>query len=162
MITSLKTVQNFKNQNSHYRLFDCKVEEAEIENLSKYDSLGSFFIRKLKPSTRPINISSPIVSPADGTNKFCGPFSGGFLQQVKDVHYSLPYFLGMKQSKGQLLHGAVQSISDLLVFENTTLYQSVIYLSPGDYHRFHSPVNWTIHTRRYTKNVPRAFILFGF
>jgi len=132
-------------------IFDCKVQEAEVENLSKYSSLGSFFTRKLKPEVRPVDPSSAIVSPADGTTTFCGPFSGGFLQQVKNVHYSLPYFLGL-QTKGQLLHGAMQNPCDLLVHkseQNTKLYQSVIYLSPGDYHRFHSPVQWTIHTRRH-------------
>ena len=131
----------------HFRLFDCKVQEAETENLSHYDSLGAFFTRKLKPSVRPINSSSSIVSPADGTSTYCGSYSGGYLEQIKGVHYSLPYFLGL-QNKGSLLHGAMPSAQSLLLNENTTLYQSVIYLSPGDYHRFHSPVSWKIHTRR--------------
>ena len=69
---------------------------------------------------------------------------------MKGVHYSLPYFLGLRGAKNQLLHGAMHDTSDLLMNKDgsTTLYQAVVYLSPGDYHRFHSPVEWTIHTRR--------------
>lgn len=132
-------------------LFDCKVEEAECQNLSQFPSLGAFFTRKLRADVRPVDPSSALVSPADGTTTFCGSFeAGGFLEQVKGVHYSLSYFLGLSAPKNQLLHGAVLDTSDLLTHKDgsTTIFQAVIYLSPGDYHRFHSPVEWTIHTRR--------------
>ena len=119
-------------------LFGCNLQEANPSSVWDYETLGSFFRRKLLPGSRPVNTSSRIVIPADGTLTFCGAYTGGSLQQVKGVFYSLPKFLGRKVEPGP---------SGLLQQSGTCLYQTVIYLCPGDYHRFHSPARWRVEER---------------
>ena len=135
------------------QLFSCKLKEAERDSLTQYTSLGDFFTRRLKPGMRPICLESPVVSPADGKITWQGKYSGGFLQQVKGVHYSLNYFLGLENSEGSYrkIHASTDDYKRLMFHkEGTSLFQCVIYLAPGDYHRFHSPADWTITKRRYT------------
>lgn len=37
----------------------------------------------------------------------------------------------------------------LLQNSKNKLYQVTVYLAPGDYHRFHSPVHWSVNFRRH-------------
>ena len=67
-------------------LFDCKIDEADCENISQYECLGDFFVRKLKPGCRTVDQSTAVVSPADGIATFNGSFEGGFLEQVIDFY----------------------------------------------------------------------------
>lgn len=148
---------------TYAKVFGCKVEEAADEELSSYPSLGDFFCRRLKPGARPVCPGAAVVSPADGTVTHAGGFHGGFLQQVKGVHYSINYFLGLENAEGSHrgLHAAldVPAASSLLRHKDgsTSLFQWVVYLSPGDYHRFHSPAEWTVHKRRYLIKIHHPF-----
>ena len=119
-------------------VFGCDVSEASPASLRAHPSLAAFFRRRLRPGCRPLSPRSRLVSPADGTVTFTGPYLGGSLQQVKGVHYSLPKFLG---------RSSYTCKESLLQNKHTGLYQVVIYLHPGDYHRFHSPVTWHVHSR---------------
>ena len=116
-------------------LFGCNLDEMEEPDLKKYENLGQFFYRSLKTDARPI-AHEEIVSPSDGTVLHYGsiPSSLGKIEQVKNVSYSVNALLGDKESR----------------FKNDSyLHYIVIYLAPGDYHRFHSPVNWSIQEARH-------------
>ena len=134
--------------------------EAEFDDLSEYRTISHFFRRRLKPGCRPI-ADSDLISPADGAVTYAGPVQGFHLHQVKGVKYDLRQFIGPLEtidsevvinieqywsllSLNESLHS---TISDNSKFGS--LNQVVVYLSPADYHRFHSPVTWTVFKRRH-------------
>nr|CAG4641672.1 EOG090X05NI [Eurycercus lamellatus] len=136
------------------RAFNCNLEEAVEGNLQNYPCLAEFFRRKLKTGVRPIDPASSVVSPSDGTVLNFGRVTAGMMEQVKGVSYSLNEFLGPAYWKNgpevqQACQTAFEYEKSLLVNKDTDLFHCVIYLAPGDYHCFHSPVNWTVNFRRH-------------
>lgn len=145
---------------SYSSAFGCNLEEAQESDLSKYQNLAAFFRRGLKDGVRPIDVSSDIVSPADGTIVHFGKIENERIEQVKGVNYSLKSFLGPQSWQQQCGHGRERKDSligadeevyheNLLQGKTSSLYHCVIYLAPGDYHRFHSPTDWTVTFRRH-------------
>ncbi|XP_063912288.1 phosphatidylserine decarboxylase proenzyme, mitochondrial isoform X3 [Zophobas morio] len=130
--------------------FGVKLSEALHEDLRYYPSLADFFARPLKNGIRAIDHASDLVSPCDGTILHFGTVHTNQVEQVKGVTYSLENFLGantwLNNNNGSndyrvsLLHHT---------HRENTLYQCVIYLAPGDYHRFHSPAEWKPTLRRH-------------
>ena len=100
--------------------FGVKIDEAKDSNLCSYRSLCDFFTRQLKENIRPL-ANSCLVSPADGTVVHFGRITSDFIEQVKGVTYSLNDFLGETRFD---------------YHKNRQLFHCVIYLAPGDYHRY--------------------------
>ncbi|CAG2167544.1 unnamed protein product [Oppiella nova] len=94
-----------------------------------------------------------LVSPADGTVLHFGRITNGRVEQVKGITYSLSKFLGPQntyQTPTPTLYEYQQNLLQHNTGANqTALYSCVIYLSPGDYHRFHSPAQWSVDFRRH-------------
>lgn len=131
--------------------FNVNIDEALYPDFKHYKSLAEFFTRPLKDGVRTIDMHAPIVSPADGTILHFGTASKSLIEQVKGVNYCLKDFFGPstwiseKALEADEYAEALKQNKD----NSTTLYQCVIYLAPGDYHRFHSPSEWQPLIRRH-------------
>ena len=119
------------------KTFGCNLDEMLVQDLSEFRNLSEFFRRTLKPGVRPIG-EAEVVSPADGRVVQLEPvsLSSGYVGSVKGIYYSVDNFLGEKATPRKLKPGH-------------RLYSCVVYLAPGDYHRFHSPAHWTVRSRRH-------------
>ncbi|KAJ8958309.1 hypothetical protein NQ318_017455 [Aromia moschata] len=130
--------------------FGVNISEALHEDLTSYPSLADFFARPLKEGVRQVDQSSCLVSPCDGTVLHFGTVNTEQIEQVKGVTYSLKDFLGENSWRNSDVQHSDFRISLLhQPHVGNTLYQCVIYLAPGDYHRFHSPTEWKPTHRRH-------------
>lgn len=163
---------------TYSRAFGCNIEEALVQDLKSYPNLASFFFRQLKEGARSIDAASPLVSPADGKILSFGKVNeDGKIHQIKDLTYSLDALLGIQSQNAAKYQSSPPHVEDTSAVaateeaaavvveerDNSTtttaaaaaslkgrnLYHCVIYLAPGDYHRFHSPTDWTISQRRH-------------
>jgi len=123
------------------RAFGCELSECE-HPLSHHTNLASFFTRTLKPGLRPIDPHADIVSPCDAEITVFGEVTPeGRLDQIKGMSYDLKEFLGFAPPlSGPLLNSESTG-------SGSKLYYTVLYLAPGDYHRFHSSADWCINQR---------------
>lgn len=106
------------------RLAGVKLEEAR-DPIESYQSLQQFFVRALREGVRPIEGGSMcLVAPCDGTWGAAGRIEAGTLLQVKGRSYSVAELLG---------DPALAEAYEAGCF-------ATFYLSPRDYHRFHTPI----------------------
>ena len=108
--------------------------------IDSYSSLQEFFSRPLKKNLRIPESTDPLclVSPADSEIICCGDITEDRLPQVKGTTYSLRGFLGAQILKDNPQH----------LHQGTWKYV-VLYLCPGDYHRFHSPTVFQLESAKH-------------
>jgi phosphatidylserine decarboxylase len=105
------------------RLAGVNLEEAR-DPIDAYSSLQLFFTRALREGARPIDGDSmSLVAPCDGAWGAAGRIDAGTLLQVKGRTYSVAEFLGDAELAERYEGGSF----------------ATFYLSPRDYHRFHTP-----------------------
>ncbi|XP_053622464.1 phosphatidylserine decarboxylase proenzyme, mitochondrial [Plodia interpunctella] len=138
------SVRNFV-YGTYVRMFNVNLSDAAVSDLRYYKSLSAFFTRALRDGARYIS-PAPCVSPCDGVVLNCGPADTDKIEQVKGVTYSLEEFLGDNKWSPKKADNYYES---LLTDKRNILHQCIIYLAPGDYHRFHSPCDWTATFRRH-------------
>lgn len=137
-------------------VYGVKIEEATRDRYELYTTFTDFFTRTLKEGVRKIEKKedeTSISSPCDGRILTIGKVSSSdsTIDCVKGRSYRLDEFLlghiGDPNDKSDLAtkiakgnnNPEVQALLDSVKAKGNELHYMVIYLSPGDYHRFHSP-----------------------
>jgi phosphatidylserine decarboxylase len=114
------------------RRYEVDLAEAVLP-AEGFRTFNEFFTRRLRDGLRPIDADpNAVVSPADGRFDDAGVIDAGRQFVVKGQPYNTATLLGSEADAASFAGGAF----------------AVVYLSPRDYHRVHSPVAGTItHVR---------------
>lgn len=145
------------------KVYGINMEEVEEPDFGHYETFTKFFTRNLKEGVRtvsePKNAKS-MCSPCDGKVLTCGKINSEYstIDCVKGRSYRLDEFmLGTLGDSDQSEivsdipnNSQVAAMLEKVKSRGNQLMYMVIYLSPADYHRFHSPA---IHTGDYRRHV---------
>jgi phosphatidylserine decarboxylase len=114
-------------------LFGVEFDEVR-DPIERFDSLQEFFTRALKPDARPIDPDPrALTAPCDGAWGEAGRIEDGTLLQVKGKSYRL--------------EALVASAEEAKRFDGGSY--ATFYLSPRDYHRFHTPCALRVERAQY-------------
>jgi phosphatidylserine decarboxylase len=115
--------------------YNIRIDEAELTP-QEYPSLNAFFTRRLKAGARKIDDNPfSLISPVDARVTAIGTYLSDVSMFVKGQYYSITDLLPDPDLAARFNEG----------------YFVVLYLSPTDYHRIHSPIqgdwkmNWHVN-----------------
>lgn len=127
---------------SFARTYKIDIEEM-AKPLGEFPTLHDFFVRKLKDDARAVDEGThSVVSPVDAMIEDIGKISATSVFEVKGKSYSLEDMFESKEKARSYMNG------------NYVL----LYLSPSNYHRIHSPFSgrvvgqWTLGKKSYPVN----------
>lgn len=127
---------------SFAKVYNLNLMEME-KNLTEFTTLHDLFTRRLKPDARTQDSSvNSVSSPVDGVLEDFGTIGKTNEINVKGKIYSIGEMLGSEAVLNKYLEGTYM----------------VIYLSPTNYHRIHSPVSgeiteqWILGNKSYPVN----------
>lgn len=110
------------------KVYPVNFTEALTQNLDDYENFNAFFMRKLKPSARPLAAEPALISPVDGFVSSMGIIKENLIFQAKNHDFTLQALLGKNDWASRFINGAY----------------ATLYLSPSDYHRVHTPLDATL------------------
>ena len=109
------------------------MAEAEVTDITAFETFNAFFTRALKPGVRPL-AAADFICPVDGAISQLGPIDRDRIFQAKGHHYSTTALVGGDRALAER-------------FDNGQF--ATIYLSPRDYHRIHMPCDGTLRRMIY-------------
>lgn len=134
--------------------FGVRVEDFAVDDISVYKNLAEFFSRPIRSDVRTIDNTVDLVAPCDSRITAFGEVDvENTIEQIKGMTYSLTDLLGFNPLDDPSVNQLNYSSKTLHEAHRTILqrkfYYVVLYLHPGDYHRYHSPTECIINARRH-------------
>ncbi|KAJ2725428.1 phosphatidylserine decarboxylase 1 [Coemansia sp. Benny D115] len=126
------------------------VEQREVEQVKGLTyNLDAFFGRADNPALLEAAVQEPgQIADATLVDASLSHSHNAAADDDFAVVNGIPYTLDSMIGGTEALAPAAQSLGTKLR-DHERLYFCVIYLAPGDYHRFHSPANWVVEARRH-------------